>query len=228
MWQKVKLGIEGPMKIVGQWYLPAADNYFGPLLERTPEGFEIDHLECALTFVEKFDVAMDVGAHIGTWTVRLARDFKQVYAFEPAPDTYECLSKNCESYANISLSQSAIGAYGGYGRLDNDPTRQGNTGARILRGIKGEGSVKVSTLDSFGLKVLDFLKIDVEGYEIGVLQGGVQTLRRCRPVVLLECKEFVPPRYGGVMAAVKFLGALGFTKVGGIRNDWVFRHQRLE
>jgi hypothetical protein len=69
---------------------------------------------------------------------------------------------------------------------------------------------------------VDFIKIDVEGFELEVLKGATGLLARCKPVVVMECKEFSPPRNGGTARAVEFLTNFGYRSVGGIRNDRVF------
>lgn len=201
------------------WKLPPADTYFGPILKRTPEGFEIDHLDHALLHVRSFRVAVDAGAHIGTWTCRLAKRFEQVFAFEPASDTYAALMVNVGGLPNVGCLNMALGASGGQGAVEDDPTRPGNTGARYLR---PGGSVQVVPLSAFHLPELDFLKIDVEGGELDVLRGGEALILSTRPVICMECKEFSPPRNGGVVAARAYLSQLGYQEVGGVRNDRVF------
>jgi len=69
---------------------------------------------------------------------------------------------------------------------------------------------KQRTLDSFALTDVDFLKIDCQGYEVFVLEGARDLLRRCRPVVLVEQKPGFATRYGRVdTAAVDLLLELG-------------------
>lgn len=202
------------------WVLPEADSYFRQLL--MPEGFEINHLQEALKFCPRFRTAVDGGAHIGTWSVHMAKRFQKVLAFEPALDTYVCLAANTIDYNNIMPINAALGPEAGRCIVVNDPTRIGNTGARTVVDGAGRETVPVDALDQYNLVDLDFLKLDVEGAELLALIGAVSTIKRCKPTILVECKNFSPPRHGGPEATIKFLKELGYRWVGGLRNDRVF------
>lgn len=204
------------------WALPEADRYFRPILAKDPRGFEIDHLEMALKHCRQFRTAVDGGAHVGTWSAAMALRFKKVMAFEPAPDTFECLAENVQGIANVSKFMLALGATQCSGRISDDPSRPGNTGARHLN-VSCPGAVQIVPLDDFNLLDLDFLKLDVEGYELHALTGAAATLHRCKPVVLIECKKFKPARFGvDAEAAASFLNSTGYREIARVRNDRVF------
>lgn len=206
------------------WALPEADTYFGPMLERDPRGFQIDHLDAALRHCTQFRTAVDGGAHVGTWSAAMGKRFARVLAFEPAHDTFVCLSENLHDVANVDLYCVALGAVRCSGRVMDDPTRPGNTGARHLN-VAAPGETEILPLDGFELPDLDFLKLDVEGYELHALQGAAETLQRCAPVVLIECKRFKPPRFGvDEEAAGTWLKGAGYREATRMRNDRVFVH----
>lgn len=208
-----------------QWMLPPADTYFAQMLARDPRGFEIDHLDLALRHCERFRLAVDGGAHIGTWSVEMAKRFESVMAFEPARDTYDCLRENVQGCENIVPIRKALGAEAGTAFVVDDPTRTGNTGARHLgEAAAGGASVEVVPLDDYDFADLDFLKLDVEGYELNALKGAGGTLTRCQPVVLIEAKRFRPERFGvDAEAASRFLQSMGYRQVAAARNDRVFK-----
>lgn len=204
------------------WALPAADRYFGSILAQDPRGFEIDHLETALKHCTSFRTAVDGGAHVGTWSAAMAKRFARVLAFEPAADTFACLSANLFEVKNVDLYQVALGPQRGCGSIVDDPARPGNTGSRHLN-VERPGETEIMALDELGLTDLDFLKLDVEGYELHALRGAEQTLKAYRPVVLIECKKFRPARYGvDAEAAALFLRTAGYREVARVRNDRVF------
>jgi len=203
------------------WKLPPTDTYFGPALAKTPEGFELDHLEFALQYCQRFRFAIDGGAHVGTWSVALAKRFKQVVAFEPAADTYACLVENTAAYPNIRTVRAALGSIDGVCFVHDDATRKGNTGSRMVV-EDPTGTVPLVRLDSVKFDEVDFLKLDLEGYEGEALKGAKQLLFDCAPVVMVECKQFSPPRHGGPEQTVQLLANFGYSEVGGIRNDRVF------
>lgn len=213
------------------WELPPSDTYFRKILEATPEGFELPHLEEALKFCKRFRTAIDGGAHIGTWSVHLAEQFRQVLAFEPAADTYKCLAANTRNYTAVRTINAALGAAAGSCVVVDDLTRIGNTGSRtvyegdVTHGVARGFKVRLDTVDSYNLIDLDFLKLDVEGYELNALRGASDTIRRTNPVIVVEHKEFNPIRFGGVSQVKLFLKDLGYLEVGGLRNDRVYVRQ---
>lgn len=202
-----------------KWKLPASDRYFAPILAQTPEGFELDHLNYAFKHVHQWRTAIDGGAHIGTWTVALAKMFQSVYAFEPALDTYMCLVANTKGLSNVKAMDSALGPANGLCGMQDDPTRPGNTGARV---VCTGATATMTTIDAYNLPDVDFIKLDLEGYEAEALKGALDTIRRCGPTIVVECKKFKPIRYGGPEAVLNFMSKIGYRHVGGIRNDQVF------
>ena len=206
------------MKSVGEWFMPDADTYFaGGVLK--PEGFEIDKLERALHVCHRWRTAIDGGAHIGTWSTHLARHFRNVLAFEPAVDTYECLALNVGKFPNVVPFRAALGCSDSRASLSDEAQRPGNTGARYI--VPGD-EFGVFTIDHFDIDDLDFLKLDLEGYEYFALLGGAETIRACRPVICLETKAF-GGRYGiADDAALKLLASWGARHAERMRNDHVF------
>lgn len=87
------------------------------------------------------------------------------------------------------------------------PTSSGDT--RI--DLNGEPDTPLETLDSFDLQDVDLIKIDCEGGELFVLQGAFETLKRCKPVVVVEQKPGKAQQFGlpetGAVAYLQKLGA---------------------
>lgn len=140
-------------------------------------------------------VALDVGANRGYYSYALSKRFERVVAFEPNPSVVSRLrswgAANVRVH-NVALSSSAGELELFVPRVDGREQdgwasfdRDNLSGADDFRVLK----VPVRPLDSFGLDSVSFMKIDVEGHEPAVLEGAVETLRRCRPVVLIEVKE---------------------------------------
>ena len=204
-------------RTVGRWALPEADTYFAPPL--TDRGFEIEKLDAAMSHVKQWRTAVDGGAHIGTWSVSMAARFASVLAFEPAPDTFDCLVSNLAGIANVVPMRAALGAVAGRAGIGDDTARPGNTGARHL----GAGRlVEVDRLDDFGIDDLDFLKLDLEGYELFALTGAKTTILQCRPAIIIEDKDF-GRRFGCKPgAALRLLESWGAREVERIRNDHIF------
>ena len=132
-------------------------------------------------------VVVDVGAHIGVHTLSLATLVGAqgiVYAFEPQRKIYRELVHNLRlnGAANVVPLRFALGAQSAIEEMNPATARsEGSTGVGA-----GGDRVEMRTLDSFGLRNLSLLKIDVEGFEDNVLDGARETIARNRPVIVIE------------------------------------------
>lgn len=176
------------MKMVNGWAFPDEDEFMAQQMQADGK-YQREHLDAALRYVRGDRLAIDGGAHVGTWTVPMALQFATVHSFEPSPDTYQALAHNASHLTNVVLHHQALGKEPGKITmcLDNfeEAIRIKNTGARF---VKEGGEVERITIDSLDLPALDFLKLDVEGGEVDALAGALQTLKRFKPVVLFEDK----------------------------------------
>ena len=162
--------------------------------------------------VSKRDVALDIGAHVGIWSMRLAERFKKLIAFEPVPKHQECWKQNMLMYTDprnypektITLETVALGHENGTAPMKVPNTT--NTGMASLvyevfnqrtgaRWVQPEWEtfpeiqVETKTLDSYEFDVLDFIKIDVEWFELRVLQGAENTIRKHKPIMYIEMSD---------------------------------------
>jgi FkbM family methyltransferase len=124
---------------------------------------------------------VDVGAHVGTVSVPLARQGKHVTAFEPNPASFAFLQRNCaQNDVRVDIRNKGLGR--AVGRASVAETQQQNAGAHSLS-VGDE--IEVSTLD-IEVKEADLIKIDVEGMELDVLLGGKKLVEHTRPAVYFE------------------------------------------
>lgn len=171
----------------------------------------------ARSFLRPGAVIFDVGANFGYYALVLAEGLQrrcEVHAFEPTPATFRRLGEH------IALNGMGDVVHAHQLALSDEPgrasmcqPRSGNSGAAYAE--LGSGEVPVSTLDSFvrerTLSRLDFVKIDVEGFEERVLRGGVHTLRTLRPVLLLEVQPVTLQRAGSSVARIfELLQTMGY------------------
>ncbi len=129
--------------------------------------------------------AVDVGANIGLWSKRMARDFERVDSFEPWPVTIECFAENTKEEKNITLHEHGLAEREGLVDMTLHPR------SHYLQRKRNKGEhhmIFCRTLDSLNLDAVDLLKIDTDGGDQDVIAGAVDTLRRCRPVVCIETK----------------------------------------
>lgn len=156
---------------------------------------------------------LDVGANIGVISQALIASGFSVEAFEPQPEIFKLLVENC---ASMSLLESghyehnvAIGAQAGVANMPKVHYSVKNNFGGLGIGtpsIYGNIEVPVVTIDSFEYRDVGFIKVDVEGYELEVLEGAQETIKRCKPVMYLE-----DDRDNKSAALRKYLDYLGYS-----------------
>ena len=207
------------MKEVQGWWLPDQESHIGQYFDSVKQNmYQPVHQETALKHCKSFRTAVDIGAHVGLWARGLTEKFENVVCFEPCPEFADILVKNAPK-VNI-LHRCALGQEKGFVKMD---IALDNTGAtHVARGATG--TTPVLTLDSFELNDVDFVKIDVEGYEYEVVKGGYETFKRNSPVVIVEQKaRYVVPEQGP-HAAVRFLmRELQYRVIDKVVDDWILR-----
>ncbi len=153
---------------------------------------ELKHLD---SIVKQGDVAIDVGANQGLFTYKMSKHFAKVYAFEVNSDLTHDLS--AYNPGNIEIIHKGLSSKDGnailyipvrnglnlYGWASLRPNNCPDTQEHIKK------HVQVCTLDSCKISSPSLIKIDVEGHELEVLTGAMQTLNRYRPTILVEVKD---------------------------------------
>jgi FkbM family methyltransferase len=145
--------------------------------------------------LDKGMIFLDVGAHIGAYTLRAAKMVEKqgrVVSVEPNKDNFELLIRNIglNDLGNcIPLNVAAYSANEEVILFDGPDSAQHSIKARYERPM-GSSKVKARTLDGvmeeIGIKRLDMVKIDVEGAELEVLKGMEKTLIKNNPNIILE------------------------------------------
>ena len=212
---------------------PSAERVLEAVLEQIP------YLEKEMLALDSVvapgDVCFDIGAAGGTYMYLLARkvgNSGQVYAFEPRPRSFRAIDRarrilklgavsvHCVGLADEQGSMEIVvpswrgvpfttRAYlaSAYGK-DAEQVPDGFTGVRPL-------TIPVTTIDRFvadhTIHRIDFIKADVEGAELAVLEGGRASIERWHPTILLEVEERHLGRYGKHPCdVVEFLTGYGY------------------
>lgn len=165
-------------------------------------------------FVTEEGTFIDVGAFIGTYSIILSKNCKEVFAFEPLKNNFDCLSIgiSINNRFNIRTNNVALGSKDGTAILyslsssGNDSTLLSE---RPNSTIIKEDRVVMKTLDSYDIKKVDFIKICVEGYELEVLKGASLTLldNNFPPIMFEVCPdEWYKEEKDRLLSFVKLLG----------------------
>jgi len=163
------------------------DGLYGPHILKYMDALHAPH-----------SIVIDVGANMGAYAIPLAKAFAdiEVHAFEPNPFAVERLRKNLamNGVGNVLLQQYAVGAQAG--RMDLHAFTEEDLGLSSLISPPKEGSrnipVEVITLDDFyrvNQRSISLIKIDVQGFEFQVLQGGRNLIQQKRPYILLDHED---------------------------------------
>jgi FkbM family methyltransferase len=164
---------------------------------------------------------VDVGAHIGLWSFNFAPACSVVEAFEPVLEHRACFERNVladmKDMSKVNLHACALGAIDGSVRIRTAATSSGDSW------VSGPGDIPMLTLDSFAFADVDVIKVDVEGFEENVLRGGMDTLRRCRPVIMVEQKrDMATSRFGlQTLGAVHLLQEIGYRVENELSGDYL-------
>ena len=207
------------------WWFPDQDTHFVEMLDKNiRKGFEPVYQEPvrhkSLRYVKQKSVALDIGANIGLWSRDLALHFAQVIAFEPVSDFRDCLIKNVANN-NIDIRPYALGPEDT--TIDMVVTN-GNTGhSHVDNNTIGSGSIDMHKLDSLEFDAVDYIKIDCEGYELSILQGAKQTIKKHRPVIVVEQKLH---KDTGITketqySSVELLKSWGMVQLANVKNDCI-------
>jgi len=159
--------------------------------------------------VPRNGVFIDVGSHIGKFTIPVAKMGANVISIEPHPDNFEVLVKNIRLNKvenkvipmNIALSDE-------------------NTKGKLYIGINslrhsivenyGKGSIRVTfnTLDNIventGINRIDFIKIDVEGSELNVIKGGLKSIGKFKPNMVIEVRKYNLEKLESILSSVGY------------------------
>lgn len=181
--------------------------------------FEIKFLDFLRSHFPIQDGIIDIGANIGNHSLFFAKFLnpKRVYSFEPVSVNFKILTKNVSDFQdkcicyNIALSNKN-------GTLPLFNSQRENYGGFSLHSYSNGSSflvsecVDVKTLDSFHLENISLIKIDVENHEKEVLEGSIDTIRRNKPLIVLEnlyyhypnvCND--PDPHGPIMAKLGYV-----------------------
>jgi len=169
-------------------YYPA--DFIQRIIVNSKTFFEMSILQELQPYIKKNAVIFDIGANIGNHSVYWAikSNAKKIYSFEPVQNIFNILKRNIElnnvtekvKIYNIGLSNEKINGSISY----YNPKDIGRT--QIKQDLNG--NLSLEKLDNIKIDedTIDFLKIDVEGHELKVLQGGKETIKTYKPIIFVE------------------------------------------
>jgi FkbM family methyltransferase len=203
------------------WYFPDYDTHFADMLDKNiTKGnrpvYQEPVRKKSFKFVANKGVALDIGANVGLWSLDIAREFRKVIAYEPVEDFRECLRQNVP-LDNIVIESCALGNENT--SIDMIITKENTGHSHVDPKTKGSGKIPMYRLDDLDLKEVDYIKIDCEGYEYNILQGAEQTIKKFKPVIVIEQKFHKDVGIIDEGQAYDLLISWGLRELARVRND---------
>lgn len=155
------------------WWIPdimgAPGSYIGRLRDLTPQ----------MARLRGRNVCVQAGGHIGIYPKMLSTYFDRVYTFEPEAENFGCLVRNVPD--NVFAARGVLSDRRGFIALRRHSKSSG--GHQVG---KDAGDVPMYRIDDFEFDALDALILDVEGYEMNVLRGALDTIAKYKPLIVCE------------------------------------------
>lgn len=179
-----------------------------------------------------FDVAVDVGAAQGFYTWILSRKSRNVFSFEPGAHLGRLMKASIPG-SNVTFHQAALGSRTDTVELYTPQAGRGLFGATVSKlspvateeGVTRQIVQQITLDDTLSHVVrsgrsVDFIKIDVEGHELEVLEGAARTIAHSHPVILCEIEKRHSPHCDKVFSLLRSAGYKAYTLVDGALTDF--------
>lgn len=170
------------------------------------KNWESYHDNIISKYIKKDSIVLDIGANIGIFTTKCASKCKYIYSFEPYIKNYELLIKNIHinNFTNVIPHFFAISdnmditkinwiTPNNFGAVGLDISLDKNSEyCKYINSITDKNNiinnmnVMTNKIDNLNLDKVDFIKIDTEGCEFLCIKGALNTLKKYKPVILME------------------------------------------
>lgn len=162
------------------------------------------------------DTVVDIGAYVGMFTVKAAQQVGPnglVVAIEPSSSNLQYLRRNTADIGNVKVIPKAAGSSGGEGRLTTSEASPCHT--LVDKPGATTETIMIDTLDDIlakvGVKKVDFIKIDAEGYELEILKGASSTLKQSKLRLAVASYHDLPTGEHELSHVCRLLVSTGFS-----------------
>lgn len=185
-----------------KWSLPWPIRHRIRLFRYIQMGYGEPEIRLIPKLFARGDVAIDIGANIGMYSHALARCATTVLSFEPDPTLAlylrKVLSDRChvfeyalsdadgETTLRVPIMRGVEVSGLGTVSIDNDLLSSANVESIVERKVEMCSLDSILARPQYCERRVEFIKIDVEGHELSVVKGALQTISRNRPILLIE------------------------------------------
>tara|TARA_B110000444_G_scaffold235832_1_gene247192 strand:- start:4782 stop:5567 length:786 start_codon:yes stop_codon:yes gene_type:complete len=218
--------------------------YYWPDIDRFSFTHQITTVKPVITsvnsFVKRKRTVLQAGGNCGIYTREYAQHYENVYTFEPDATNMNCLVLNTNECNNIIKFQACLGESQGMTAIQN-PLEIMDIGSIHVKTpkelhenmlvVESKANIPILTIDDIAFSTLDLIHLDIEGYELFALKGGSNTIKKHKPVIVLEvCEDGHSEKYGYNRNDLEiFLQSLDYVFVEKIdvNGDNVYIHKSL-
>lgn len=193
--------------IVGWWWVKTDNGAW----EGPKNDWENHHKHRMIPLVKNRGVVITAGGNCGMYTRFYADLFGMVYSFEPDQINFQCLVAN-NPFENVVKINGALGEHNGFIFVNRDSLD--NVGTHTVQ-QHAAGVIPMFSIDSMNFPIVDLIQLDVEGYEINIIKGAIETIKRDHPVIAGE--NCYPESAVG-----QFLQGIGYKPVEQVASDTVY------
>jgi FkbM family methyltransferase len=173
-------------------------------------------------FVKEDMTVIDIGANIGAHTLILSKlaSNGSVLAFEPCKINHDILVHNCiiNKCKNVDIYKLGCGDKKKSMFIEsrwNTTEKEDNYGCVVLQTdqkSKNDEQIHIIPIDNLNLQKVDFMKIDAEEMEDKVLKGCMATIKRCKPIIIVEIHPNDVNKVSQIISELNY----NLTQIGGI------------
>lgn len=193
---------------IGDWMWVAEDHgaWTGPAKEWIET-----HRDAYLNSSKGREIIIQAGGNCGLYPRLFAKYFKWVYTFEPDPLNFHCLVNNCQM-DNIIKINGALGANNEMVKVQRHSMN--NVGMHKIDQKGGQSFIPQFTVDQLKLPACSFIQLDVEGYEINILKGAIETIKKYKPGIACE--------NGLNNSITEFMAEMGYNPIITVGADTIY------
>lgn len=178
--------------------VPQSNSLMTPFVLKEQRDWFEDEIKFVRKFLNPGMKVIDIGANYGLYTLSSAKKIGvegMLWAFEPTGSVAECLreSINENKFQNIDLIQAGLSNRVGEAKLSINPNAELNSLNTPINENGNFETIELKTLDSsmveYNWHNIDFVKLDAEGEEVRILEGGSKFLADNSPVIMYELKH---------------------------------------
>jgi FkbM family methyltransferase len=175
------------------------------------------------SYCKSFRVCVQAGGNVGYFPKIYSEYFDVVYTFEPDPVNFYCLNKNAFE-KNIIKFQTCLSNENvllGIELPKKSSEKKGiNTGTyTISQNNKIFPSLKI---DNLNLPICDLIHLDIEGFEGYAIQGAINTIKRCNPIICLEINGLNEKHGWSLEKILQLMSDINYKNVYKDHSDYVF------